>query len=210
MKITISKAQPAADTRVMWNPVMAEKGGYRHFMLKEIYEQPRAIRHHPGQIFAETGTIHLEEIGLAREQLRKVRKYSSSPAARRGTRRWSASTCSRSSPHPDRGRYRVRIPLPQPAGRQGRPVHRHHPVRRDRRHARRPCARPRSAGAKVLAICNVVGSTASPRGRRRDLYPCRARDRRGLDQGLYRPARGALPLRRSISGRLRGKLSRRG
>src|SRR5256886_8389189 len=29
--------------RIMWEPIMAEKGGYRHFMLKEIYEQPRAI-----------------------------------------------------------------------------------------------------------------------------------------------------------------------
>ncbi|MBI5197097.1 MAG: class II glutamine amidotransferase, partial [Nitrospirae bacterium] len=30
-------------SQVMWNPVMAEKGGYRHFMLKEIFEQPRAL-----------------------------------------------------------------------------------------------------------------------------------------------------------------------
>src|SRR5688500_115015 len=29
--------------RILWDPIMAEKGGYRHFMLKEIYEQPRAI-----------------------------------------------------------------------------------------------------------------------------------------------------------------------
>ena len=30
--------------RVTWDPVQAEKGGYRHFMLKEIHEQPRAVR----------------------------------------------------------------------------------------------------------------------------------------------------------------------
>ncbi|MEM5788588.1 MAG: glutamine--fructose-6-phosphate aminotransferase, partial [Syntrophobacteraceae bacterium] len=29
--------------RIDWNPIMAEKAGYKHFMLKEIYEQPRAI-----------------------------------------------------------------------------------------------------------------------------------------------------------------------
>jgi len=29
--------------KILWDPIMAEKGGYRHFMLKEIYEQPRAI-----------------------------------------------------------------------------------------------------------------------------------------------------------------------
>jgi glucosamine--fructose-6-phosphate aminotransferase (isomerizing) len=62
-------------TRVMWNPVMAEKGGYRHFMLKEIYEQPRAIMDTiRGRISQETGVIHLEEAGLEREQLRKIKK----------------------------------------------------------------------------------------------------------------------------------------
>jgi glucosamine--fructose-6-phosphate aminotransferase (isomerizing) len=62
-------------TRVMWNPVMAEKGGYRHFMLKEIYEQPRAILDTiRGRFSQETGAIHLEEIGLALERIRKVKK----------------------------------------------------------------------------------------------------------------------------------------
>jgi glucosamine--fructose-6-phosphate aminotransferase (isomerizing) len=62
-------------TRVMWNPVMAEKGGYRHFMLKEIYEQPRAIMDTiRGRFSQDTGTIHLEEIGLTHEQLLRVRK----------------------------------------------------------------------------------------------------------------------------------------
>jgi glucosamine--fructose-6-phosphate aminotransferase (isomerizing) len=62
-------------TRVMWNPVMAEKGGYRHFMLKEIYEQPRAIMDTiRGRVSQETGAIHLEEIGLTKEQLLGVKK----------------------------------------------------------------------------------------------------------------------------------------
>ncbi|HAK59397.1 MAG TPA: glutamine--fructose-6-phosphate transaminase (isomerizing) [Nitrospiraceae bacterium] len=60
-------------TRVLWNPVMAEKGGYRHFMLKEIYEQPRAIMDTVrGRISQETGSIHLDEMGLANDLLRKV------------------------------------------------------------------------------------------------------------------------------------------
>ena len=29
--------------RVLWDPVMAERAGYKHFMLKEIFEQPRAV-----------------------------------------------------------------------------------------------------------------------------------------------------------------------
>ncbi len=62
-------------TRVMWNPVMAEKGGYRHFMLKEIYEQPRAIMDTiRGRISQETGAIHLEEIGDARRAFPGARK----------------------------------------------------------------------------------------------------------------------------------------
>ena len=31
-------------SHILWDPIMAEKGGYKHFMLKEIYEQPRAVR----------------------------------------------------------------------------------------------------------------------------------------------------------------------
>ena len=31
-------------THILWDPMMAEKGGYKHFLLKEIFEQPRAVR----------------------------------------------------------------------------------------------------------------------------------------------------------------------
>src|SRR5208283_4170855 len=62
-------------THVMWNPVMAEKGGYRHFMLKEIYEQPRAIMDTMrGRISLDSGAIYLEEIGPAYDRLRTVKK----------------------------------------------------------------------------------------------------------------------------------------
>ena len=62
-------------TRVMWNPVMAEKGGYRHFMLKEIYEQPRAIMDTiRGRFSQDTGVIHLEEIGPAYDRLKTAKK----------------------------------------------------------------------------------------------------------------------------------------
>ena len=43
-------------THVQWDPIQAEKGGYKHFMLKEIWEQPRAVtRHHAGPRFAGLG-----------------------------------------------------------------------------------------------------------------------------------------------------------
>ena len=62
-------------TRVLWNPVMAEKGGYRHFMLKEIHEQPRAIMDTiRGRISQDTGIIHLDEIGIAPERFHNFKK----------------------------------------------------------------------------------------------------------------------------------------
>ncbi len=47
-----------------WDPVQAEKGGYRHFMLKEIHEQPQAMRDTLlGRFSLEDGEVHLEELG---------------------------------------------------------------------------------------------------------------------------------------------------
>ncbi len=55
---------------ITWTPLMAEKGGYRHFMLKEIYEQPRAIADTlAGRIREEAGDIYLEDLDLDDETL---------------------------------------------------------------------------------------------------------------------------------------------
>jgi glucosamine--fructose-6-phosphate aminotransferase (isomerizing) len=60
-----------AVTRVAWDPIMAEKGGYRHFMLKEIYEQPRAVTDtFRGRIAPETGECFLPDLNLTTEELR--------------------------------------------------------------------------------------------------------------------------------------------
>jgi glucosamine--fructose-6-phosphate aminotransferase (isomerizing) len=57
-------------TRIVWDPIMAEKGGYRHFMLKEIYEQPRAITDtFRGRIAPESGDCFLPDLNLTREDL---------------------------------------------------------------------------------------------------------------------------------------------
>jgi glutamine---fructose-6-phosphate transaminase (isomerizing) len=62
-------------TRIMWDPIMAEKGGYRHFMLKEIYEQPRAIADtFRGRIAPETGNIVLPEINLDPSTVRAIQR----------------------------------------------------------------------------------------------------------------------------------------
>jgi len=51
--------------RILWDPIMAEKGGYRHFMLKEMYEQPRAIADtFRGRVAPETGNVLLPDVNL--------------------------------------------------------------------------------------------------------------------------------------------------
>ena len=64
-----------ATQRVLWDPVMAEKAGYRHFMLKEIFEQPRAAEETLlGRVSLETGQVFLEEIAITEEDLRGITK----------------------------------------------------------------------------------------------------------------------------------------
>jgi glucosamine--fructose-6-phosphate aminotransferase (isomerizing) len=49
--------------RITWDPIMAEKGGFKHFMLKEIYEQPRAVRDTvQGRISLDSGKVFLDEM----------------------------------------------------------------------------------------------------------------------------------------------------
>ncbi|HEX8130123.1 MAG TPA: glutamine--fructose-6-phosphate transaminase (isomerizing) [Pyrinomonadaceae bacterium] len=51
--------------RITWDPIMAEKGGFKHFMLKEIYEQPRAVRDTvQGRISLDTGRVYLDQMNI--------------------------------------------------------------------------------------------------------------------------------------------------
>ena len=60
---------------VDWNPLMAEKGGYKHFMLKEIFEQPRAVTDTiRGRLSEEKGDVVLDNVRLDRETLRRVHR----------------------------------------------------------------------------------------------------------------------------------------
>ena len=63
----------AAVQRVLWDPIMAEKAGYKHFMLKEIFEQPTAARETIlGRVSQDTGRIFLEEMKITEAQLADV------------------------------------------------------------------------------------------------------------------------------------------
>lgn len=62
-------------THVLWDPILAEKGGYRHFMLKEIFEQPRAVRDTIlGRFSPESGRIFLDEMEITPEEFRRLRE----------------------------------------------------------------------------------------------------------------------------------------
>src|SRR4051795_2884675 len=62
-------------TKVSWDPVMAEKAGYKHFMLKEIFEQPWAVKETVlGRASVESGRVFLQEIEIPDEALRQVER----------------------------------------------------------------------------------------------------------------------------------------
>jgi glucosamine--fructose-6-phosphate aminotransferase (isomerizing) len=59
-----------AITHVQWDPIQAEKGGYKHFMLKEIWEQPTAVRDTTlGRVSLDSGKVYLGEMKIADEEL---------------------------------------------------------------------------------------------------------------------------------------------
>jgi glucosamine--fructose-6-phosphate aminotransferase (isomerizing) len=61
--------------RVLWEPGTAEKGGFRHFMLKEIFEQPTAARDTiAGRVLPETSSVDIEEIGIRGRTLAALEK----------------------------------------------------------------------------------------------------------------------------------------
>ncbi|MBI2956807.1 MAG: glutamine--fructose-6-phosphate transaminase (isomerizing) [Acidobacteria bacterium] len=60
---------------ITWDPIQAEKSGFKHFMLKEIFEQPRAVRDTLlGRLSRETGRVYLgEEVDISEEEFRQFR-----------------------------------------------------------------------------------------------------------------------------------------
>jgi glucosamine--fructose-6-phosphate aminotransferase (isomerizing) len=61
--------------RVLWDPIMAEKAGYKHFMLKEIFEQPTAARETIlGRVSQDSGRVFLDEMKVTEKQLASIEK----------------------------------------------------------------------------------------------------------------------------------------
>ncbi len=58
--------------RITWDPIAAEKGGFKHYMLKEIYEQPRAVRDTTiGRVSQTTGRVYLDEMEISEAEFRQ-------------------------------------------------------------------------------------------------------------------------------------------
>jgi glucosamine--fructose-6-phosphate aminotransferase (isomerizing) len=61
--------------RVLWDPIMAEKGGYKHFMLKEIHEQPRAVGDTIlGRVARDTGRVFLDSMEITAAGFRRFQQ----------------------------------------------------------------------------------------------------------------------------------------
>ena len=64
---------PKDTTEITWDAEAAEKGGYEHFMMKEIHEQPKIIADTFNSVYKD-GKINLSEVGLTDEELEKIKK----------------------------------------------------------------------------------------------------------------------------------------
>ncbi|MHB8887583.1 MAG: glutamine--fructose-6-phosphate transaminase (isomerizing) [Acidobacteriaceae bacterium] len=145
--------------RITWDPIQAEKGGYKHFMLKEINEQPRAIRDTTlGRVSLDTGKVFLNEMQITEEEFRNASNIN---IAACGTS-WHAGLAGKfmierlarlpvEVDYASEYRYRDPIPNPRAIGllitQSGETA--------DTIAAQREII---AKGSKTLAICNVVGA----------------------------------------------------
>jgi glucosamine--fructose-6-phosphate aminotransferase (isomerizing) len=145
--------------RITWDPIQAEKGGYKHFMLKEIFEQPRAIRDTTlSRVSLDTGKVFLNEMKISDEEFRRAGKIN---IAACGTS-WHAATAgkfmierlARVPVEVDyASEYRYRDPIADPTAigllitQSGETA--------DTIAAQREMI---AKGSKTIAICNVVGA----------------------------------------------------
>lgn len=147
---------------ISWSPSMAEKGGYKHFMLKEIYEQPRAVADTlMGRIYPDKGEVALDEFGLTPETIKNVKNifiaacgtsYHAALVAK-----YMIEAMARVPVDVDlASEFRYRNPILSPdtlfisITQSGETA--------DTLAAMREA---KKLGARVLTICNVIGSTAS-------------------------------------------------
>ena len=161
VQLTDFDGQPVARQvqHVTWDPIMAEKGGFKHFMLKEIYEQPRAVRDTTlGRVSLDSGKVFLDEMEISEAEFRNLTKVdiaacgTSWHAAQAG--KFMIEKLARVPVEVDyASEFRYRDPIISPTSltmlitQSGETA--------DTIAAQREA---KAKGAKTLAICNVVGS----------------------------------------------------
>ncbi len=150
---------PLQVQRIQWDPIQAEKGGYKHFMLKEIFEQPRAVRDTTlGRVSLGTGKVFLSEMKISEQEFREATRID---IAACGTS-WHAAVAGKymierlaripvEVDYASEFRYRDPIVDPKAIGmlitQSGETA--------DTLAAQREMA---GKGSKTVAICNVVGA----------------------------------------------------
>ena len=162
---------------VLWDPIMAEKGGYKHFMLKEIFEQPRAVRDTTlGRVGQETGRIFLDEMDITPKEFQAFKQVKIIAC---GTS-WHAALAGQihdreAGAHSGGSGLRQRVPLSRSdrfaedaltvvISQSGETA--------DTLAAQREA---KQKGSKTLAICNVVGSMITREAPGTHLHARRAR-----------------------------------
>ena len=146
-------------TRITWDPVQAEKGGYKHFMLKEIYEQPTAVSETlVGRLALDSNQVRLDDVGFSEDDWKSFKNIcligcgTSWHAGLAG--KYMIESLARIPVQVDYGsEFRYRNPVPQPdtlcvvITQSGETA--------DALAAQR---KAREMGMKILSITNVVGS----------------------------------------------------
>ncbi len=154
--------RPAAPQTITWDPILAEKGGYRHFMLKEIHEQPRAIRDTLyGRIWLDRGVVDLDPMEVTDADFKAATKVNIVAC---GTS-WHAALAAkfmieRLAKIPvevDYGsEYRYRDPVVTP-----QTLHVFVTQSGETLDTIASLREAKARGAKCIAICNVTGSMAT-------------------------------------------------
>jgi glucosamine--fructose-6-phosphate aminotransferase (isomerizing) len=212
-RITDGVEVPFQERTIAWSPTLAEKGGYKHFMLKEIHEQPDAVANTlRGRVSLERLAVDLPELGLDAATLEGISRIY---VVACGTS-WHAGMVGRYlmeelaglSPHVELAselRYR-RAPMDErtlliPVSQSGETA--------DTLAALKDA---KKRGARVLSICNVMEASI-PRASDGTLYThAGSGDQRGVDQGVLDAGRGAAhagALLRAPPGRLDDHTMRR-
>jgi glutamine---fructose-6-phosphate transaminase (isomerizing) len=193
--------------RIDWSPVMAERGGYKHFMLKEIYEQPRAIEDTlRGRIDLQAGDVIAGEIGLLPDVARSIERVyfiacGTSHYATMAGRHWMEQLARVQAVTELGSEVRYRSPVFGPndlivaVSQSGETADTLAAVKA-----------ARASGAKVLALCNVLDS-AIPRMADGALYTHAGPEIGVASTKCFTAQLAALLLLSVYIGRCRGTLS---